>query len=95
MSRILRVGSIFLCLLVEALLEGWFHHYREAVFEVALVASLIKRTRAMSDDSWMGSIFRKTWKPFAGTVGVSFLSGLVLHSFFPEAVRLPDILWKG
>ena len=67
----------------------------EAAFEGLLAASLVKRTRAMSDESWVGSIFRTTWKPFAVTVVVAFLSGVVLHSYFPEAIRLVDILWKG
>jgi hypothetical protein len=49
----------------------------------------------MSDESWVGSIFRTTWKPFAVTVAVAFLSGVVLHSYFPEAIRVADILWKG
>jgi hypothetical protein len=67
----------------------------EAAFEGFLAASLIKRTRAMSDQSWVGSIFRTTWKPFTVTIGVAFLSGVVLHSYFPEAARLADVLWKG
>jgi len=69
--------------------------YTDAAFQGLLAASLVKRTRAMSDESWVGSIFRTTWKPFAVTVGVALLSGVVLHSFFPEADRLADILGKG
>lgn len=67
----------------------------EAAFQGFLAASLIRRTRAISDQGWVGSIFRTTWKPFAVTVGVAFFSGVVLHWYFPEAVRLTDILWKG
>jgi len=67
----------------------------EAAFQGFLAASLIKHTRTMSDHSWVGSIFRKTWIPSAVTVGVAFLCGVVLHSYFPEAARLADILWKG
>ena len=66
----------------------------EAAFQGFLAASLIRRTRAMSYQGWVGSVFRTTWKPFAVTVGVAFLSGVVLYSYFPEAVRLTDILWK-
>lgn len=67
----------------------------EAAFEGVLAASLIRRARAVSDQTWVGGIFRATWKPFAVTVGVAFFSGLVLHSCFPKAVKLADILWKG
>jgi hypothetical protein len=64
----------------------------EAAFQGFLAASLIRRTRAMSDHLWVGSILRMTWIPFAVTIGVAFLAGLVLHSHFPEAARLADIL---
>jgi len=67
----------------------------EAAFQGFLAASLIRRTRAMSDHSWLGSVFRMTWKPFAVTFAVAFLSGVILHSYFPGAARLADILWKG
>ncbi len=67
----------------------------EAAFEGVLAASLIKRTRAISDKAWAGSILKATWKPFAVTLGVAFIGGAVLHSYFPQAVRLADILWKG
>lgn len=67
----------------------------EAAFGGFLAASLIRRTRAVSNQTWAGSIFRATWKPFAVTVGVAFFSGLVLHSYFPKASKLADILWKS
>jgi hypothetical protein len=67
----------------------------DAAFQGFLAASLIRGTRTISNQGWVGSIFRKTWKPFAVTVGVAFFSGVVLHSYFPKAVRLTDILWKG
>lgn len=67
----------------------------EAAFEGFLAASLLSRARAVRDQTWVGSVFRATWKPFAVTVGVAFFSGLVLRSFFPNAVKLADILWKG
>jgi hypothetical protein len=67
----------------------------EAAFEGALAASLIKRTRAISDKAWAGSVFKATWKPFAVTLVIALFGGAVLHSYYPEAVRLADILWKG
>jgi hypothetical protein len=66
----------------------------EAAFEGFLAASLIKKTRAMSDQSWAGSVFRGTWIPFGVTVVVTFLCGAVLHHYFPKAVSLTDILWR-
>ncbi len=66
----------------------------EAAFQGVLAASLIKKTRVISDEAWAGSILKATWKPFAGTLGVAFFGGAVLHSYFPQAVRLADILWR-
>lgn len=66
----------------------------EAAFEGLLAVSLIKRARVISETAWAGSILKTTWKPFAVILVVAFLSGAVLHSFFPHAVKLTDILWK-
>jgi hypothetical protein len=66
----------------------------EAAFEGLLAVSLIKRARVISETAWAGSVLKTTWKPFAVILVVAFLSGAVLHSFFPHAVKLTDILWK-
>jgi hypothetical protein len=66
----------------------------EAAFEGLLAVSLIRRARVFSEKAWTGSILKTTWKPFAVILGVSFFSGVVLHNFFPHAVKLTDILWK-
>ncbi|MEN6374129.1 MAG: hypothetical protein ABFD75_05005 [Smithella sp.] len=67
----------------------------EAAFEGVLAASLVKKTRIFSDKAWAGSILKATWKPFAVALGVAFLGGAVLHKYYPQAVRLADILFKG
>ncbi len=82
------ISSIFLLYGAPAILA-------EAAFEGVLAASLIKRTRVISDKAWAGSILKATWKSFAATLLIAFFGGVVLHSFYPEAVSLADILWKG
>ncbi len=67
----------------------------EAAFEGLLAVSLVKKTRAIDGENWMGSVFKTTWIPFAVTLGVAILVGLFLHEYFPEAHRLLDILKKG
>lgn len=64
----------------------------EAAFEGLLAASLVKKTRMIDDEDWIGSIFKTTWKPFAIILAVAFLAALILHSYFPEATRLSDIV---
>lgn len=66
----------------------------EAAFEGLLAVSLIRQARTISEKAWVGSVLKATWKPFAIILAVAFLSGAVLHSFFPHAVKLTDILWK-
>jgi hypothetical protein len=78
------VSTVFLLYGAPAILA-------EAAFEGILAASLIKRTRAISDKAWAGSILKATWKPFALAMGVAILAGLVLHSFYPDAIKLADI----
>ena len=87
------VVTIFIS--VAFLLYGAPTILAEAAFQGVLATSLIKKTQGISDQSWAGSIFKATWKPFAGTFAIAFLCGLVLHKFFPKAIRLADILLKN
>jgi hypothetical protein len=64
----------------------------EAAFEGLLAASLVKKTRIIDDEDWIGSIFKTTWRPFAITLAVAFFAALILHSYFPGATKLSDIL---
>lgn len=64
----------------------------EAAFEGVLAASLIKRTRAISDEAWVGSVFKATCKPFIFALGAAIFCGWILHHYFPQAVKLADII---
>jgi hypothetical protein len=92
---------ILLALVVTIFISAGFLLYgaptilAEAAFQGVLATSLIKKTHTISDQSWAGSIFKVTWKPFAGTFAIAFFCGLVLHKFFPKAIRLADILLKN
>ncbi|MCG6533318.1 MAG: hypothetical protein L7F78_01215 [Syntrophales bacterium LBB04] len=92
---------VLLALVVTILISVVFLLYgaptilAEAAFQGVLATSLIKKTQTISDRSWAGSIFKATWKPFAGTLAMAFLCGLVLHKFFPKAIKLADILLKN
>ncbi len=55
----------------------------EAAFEGLLAASLVKSTRLIGTSGWMGSIFKATWKPFAITLAVVIVGGVMLHACFP------------
>lgn len=65
----------------------------DAALQGALAASLKNRTKSLAQGSWHGSVLEATWKPFACTLLVALMCGLVLHAYFPTAVRLADI-WK-
>lgn len=64
----------------------------EAAFEGLLAASLVKKVRIIDDEDWIGSVFKTTWRPFAIIFCVAAVAALVLHSYFPDATRLSDIL---
>jgi hypothetical protein len=64
----------------------------EAAFEGLLAASLVKKARIIDDEDWIGSVFKTTWRPFAIIFAVAAVAALVLHTYFPEATRLSDIL---
>ena len=65
----------------------------EVALQGVLAASLSKRTKAMAQGNWVGSVFKATWKPFACTLLAALMCGVVLHAYFPEAVRLADV-WR-
>jgi hypothetical protein len=64
----------------------------EAAFEGLLAASLVKKARIIDDKDWIGSVLKTTWKPFAIVLAVAFFAALILHSYFPEATKLSDIV---
>lgn len=64
----------------------------EAAFEGLLAATLIRKTRIINDENWIGSVFKTTWKPFAITLVITFFAATILHMYFPEATKLSDIL---
>lgn len=64
----------------------------DAAFEGLLAAALVRKTQTISNEGWIGNIFRTTWKPFAMTLAVALFVAVVLHSYFPNAARLADVL---
>jgi len=99
-NNIIVAAIVLIVLLAAILISAVYVVYSapailsEAAFQGVLVASLMKRTRTISDKAWVGSIFKATWKPFAVTLVVAISAGFVLHSYFPNAVKLADILWN-
>ena len=90
---------VVLVAVVAAVLGGAFYMIfqapailSEAAFQGLLAASLVKQSRNMDAENWMGSIFKATWKPFALTLVAAFVGGLVLHHYYPGAHRLMDVM---
>ncbi len=63
----------------------------DAAFNALFAASLVKRTHAITDEDWAGSVLRHTWKPFGVTFAIAFLAAVVLHSYFPRATSLLEV----
>lgn len=66
----------------------------ETAFEGLLAVSLVKKYRIICDEDWMGSLFKTTWVPFAVTVLVGLFAAALLHYFYPEAIKLADVMQK-
>jgi hypothetical protein len=63
----------------------------EAAFEALLAAGLIKASRKITRQGWMGSVLRATWIPFIVVLLMTGAFGWVAHKYYPHAARLGDI----
>jgi hypothetical protein len=63
----------------------------EAAFQALLAAGLIKASRKMSRQGWMGSVLRATCVPFLVVLLMTGIFGWVAHRYYPHATRLADI----
>jgi hypothetical protein len=64
----------------------------EAAFEFILAASLVRGTKRIDTADWMGSVFKTTGIPFVVTLALATLAGYLIHHYFPEVTRLPELL---
>lgn len=63
----------------------------EAAFQALLAAGLIKASRKMTRQGWMGSVLRATCIPFLVVLLMTGIFGWVAHNYYPHATRLADI----
>jgi hypothetical protein len=64
----------------------------DAAFSALLAGGLVKHVRRMDELDWEGSIFKSTWKPFAGVVAIALVTGAVAHYVVPGARTLGEVL---
>jgi len=64
----------------------------EAAFQALLAAGLIKASRKISRQGWMGSVLRATCVPFLVVLLMTGVFGWVAQKHYPHAARLADIL---
>jgi len=63
----------------------------EAAFQALLAAGLIKASRKISRQGWMGSVLRATCVPFLVVLLMTAVFGWVAQKNYPHAARLADI----
>jgi hypothetical protein len=63
----------------------------EAAFEALLAAGLIKASKKMDRNGWMGSVLKATWIPFVIVLVMTGIFGMVAQTYYPHAARLADI----
>jgi hypothetical protein len=66
----------------------------EAAFEFILSAGLIKSMKKIDDAEWKGSVLRTTWMPFVVVLLITLVAAGIIHSQYPEAHKLWEILRK-
>jgi hypothetical protein len=63
----------------------------EAAFQALLAAGLIKASRKMTRQGWVGSVLRATCVPFLIVLLMTGIFGWVAHRHSPNATRLADV----
>jgi len=63
----------------------------EAALEAVLAAGLIKASRKITRQGWMGSVLRATYVPFLVVLVMTAVFGVVAQRYYPNATRLADI----
>jgi hypothetical protein len=64
----------------------------DTAFSALLAGGLVKHVRRMDEFDWEGSVFKSTWKPFAGVVAIAVATGIVAHYVMPGARTLGEVL---
>jgi len=63
----------------------------EAAFQALLAAGLIKASRKITTQGWMGSVLRATCVPFLVVLLMTMVFGWVAQKHYPNAARLAEI----
>jgi hypothetical protein len=66
----------------------------EAAFNFCLAASLVRGTRRIHSDDWMGSVLKTTGIPFTVTLALSLLAGYLIHHYFPGVTRISELFLR-
>jgi len=66
----------------------------EAAFEALLAAGLIKASRKISRQGWMGSVFKATVLPFIVVLMMTGIFGWIVQKHSPRATRLSEVFKK-
>lgn len=63
----------------------------EAAFEFVLAAGLMRGTRRIDSNDWVGSVFKTTAIPFGLTLALALLAGYLMHRWFPGVTRISGL----
>ncbi|OFZ01080.1 MAG: hypothetical protein A2Z97_08525 [Bdellovibrionales bacterium GWB1_52_6] len=64
----------------------------EAALQMGLSLGLIRFKRKRIQGNWAKAIARSSWKPFALTTATLLIVGIAMHSYFPAAQTLSEVL---
>lgn len=64
----------------------------DAAFAAMLSAGLVRSTRRIANDSWVGSVVGHTWIAFGAVFVLALAFAIVAQSHFPEARTIGDVI---
>ncbi len=81
------LGGVWIYLVVQAPVI-----VSEALFQLLMASGMYKKTKAMHEEGWMGSVWRTTWKPLCLVLLLSGAVGFAVQYVCPHAVKISAAL---
>jgi hypothetical protein len=66
----------------------------DAAFAALLSGGLVRSTRRMGAEGWVGSVVRDTWIPFTVVLVLTVVFAATAHHYHPEARTLIELVRK-
>jgi len=66
----------------------------DAAFEFALAGALVRGSKKIATEGWVGSVFRTTVVPFLFMLTVTFIAATIIKSHYPNVERISELSYE-